>query len=154
MTMVQSVDDRGHPVRLMNPAAVATDRRFCGTDRDDLRSELLMPARHVQVILVLASIPGFVLAVLGTFQVNSGNRLIGWVGVATGAIILFVPGFWWHYTHRGGLRMVAVLRKHCLCSCCGYDLRKTPIAGDGCTVCPECGAAWRLENRTIADAHG
>lgn len=30
------------------------------------------------------------------------------------------------------------------CGCCGYDLAKLPVAEDGCTVCPECGAAWQL----------
>jgi hypothetical protein len=34
---------------------------------------------------------------------------------------------------------------HRICPSCGYDLRGTaadPV--DGCTICPECGAAWRL----------
>src|SRR5690606_24881404 len=31
------------------------------------------------------------------------------------------------------------------CACCGYDLRKGVPDLDGCTVCPECGAAWRLQ---------
>ena len=30
------------------------------------------------------------------------------------------------------------------CPSCGYRLVGTPPEGDGCTVCPECGAAWRL----------
>lgn len=30
------------------------------------------------------------------------------------------------------------------CGSCGYDLAKLPIAEDGCTICPECGAAWKL----------
>lgn len=29
------------------------------------------------------------------------------------------------------------------CPSCGQDLTGTPADGDGCTVCPECGAAWR-----------
>ncbi len=52
-----------------------------------------------------------------------------------------------------GLRMfrVVALRVHCAwvvangrCGSCGYELAKLPIAEDGCTVCPECGAAWQL----------
>ncbi len=40
---------------------------------------------------------------------------------------------------------VAHLLAHCrLCLCCGYDLSGSNPASDGCTVCPECGAAWRL----------
>ncbi len=31
-----------------------------------------------------------------------------------------------------------------LCLCCGYGLAGVPPQQDGCTVCPECGAAWVL----------
>ena len=31
-----------------------------------------------------------------------------------------------------------------LCPACWYDLAESPIEPDGCCVCPECGAAWRL----------
>ena len=31
------------------------------------------------------------------------------------------------------------------CPSCGYDLQACPAdPRDGCTVCPECGAAWKL----------
>ncbi|MEM1422934.1 MAG: hypothetical protein AAGH64_02915 [Planctomycetota bacterium] len=30
------------------------------------------------------------------------------------------------------------------CAACTYDLTATPPDVDGCTQCPECGAAWRL----------
>jgi len=30
------------------------------------------------------------------------------------------------------------------CPACGYDLAGAAPADDGCTVCPECGAAWKL----------
>ncbi len=30
------------------------------------------------------------------------------------------------------------------CASCRYDLSGVAVAADGCTVCPECGAAWRL----------
>lgn len=31
-----------------------------------------------------------------------------------------------------------------LCPVCGYDLIGLPTQPDGCLVCPECGAAWRV----------
>jgi hypothetical protein len=31
-----------------------------------------------------------------------------------------------------------------LCVCCGYDLENLKADADGCTVCPECAAAWDL----------
>jgi len=33
------------------------------------------------------------------------------------------------------------------CGACGYGLAEIPAEPDGCKVCPECGAAWRLEAR-------
>lgn len=37
--------------------------------------------------------------------------------------------------------LVAVSR----CASCGYNLKELPLADDGCTICPECGAAWMLQ---------
>ena len=34
------------------------------------------------------------------------------------------------------------------CPTCGYSLRRLDPEPDGCTVCPECGAAWRLTEGT------
>ena len=36
-----------------------------------------------------------------------------------------------------------LFRTRC-CPGCGFDLVPSPVEADGCTVCPECGAAWRL----------
>lgn len=38
-----------------------------------------------------------------------------------------------------------LLRECRLCLACGYDMNGCKVENDGCTVCPECGAAWRLE---------
>lgn len=34
-----------------------------------------------------------------------------------------------------------------VCLACVYDLTGVPTDPDGCTVCPECGAAWKLAPR-------
>ena len=34
-----------------------------------------------------------------------------------------------------------------LCPSCGYQIDGGAVGVDGCTVCPECGAAWRLPAR-------
>lgn len=46
------------------------------------------------------------------------------------------------------------------CAACGYCLSGLVVETDGCTVCPECGAAWRLpgdlrsdESQNAKDAH-
>jgi predicted RNA-binding Zn-ribbon protein involved in translation (DUF1610 family) len=36
------------------------------------------------------------------------------------------------------------LLKHARCASCGYRIDGLEQESDGCTVCPECGAAWRL----------
>jgi hypothetical protein len=33
-----------------------------------------------------------------------------------------------------------------LCACCSYDLADLKPEPDGCTICPECGAAWDLRS--------
>jgi hypothetical protein len=38
------------------------------------------------------------------------------------------------------------------CGACRYDLDGSMFEDDGCVVCPECGAAWRLgENRELSE---
>lgn len=37
------------------------------------------------------------------------------------------------------------------CPCCAYRLVGLPPEEDGCVVCPECGAAWRVEPARDAD---
>jgi hypothetical protein len=34
------------------------------------------------------------------------------------------------------------------CAVCGYAINGLLVQADGCTVCPECGAAWRLPGAT------
>ena len=63
--------------------------------------------------------------------------------IATVALT-FVPGFvltrllFWP---RTGLRWMCKSRQ---CPSCSYGLADLAPEPDGCTVCPECGAAWRL----------
>ncbi len=38
------------------------------------------------------------------------------------------------------------------CAACEYDLRLLSKDPDGCTICPECGAAWRLAQGVPNDA--
>jgi hypothetical protein len=52
------------------------------------------------------------------------------------AIFLLQPTF-----RRAAVRRILRLR---LCPACAYDLGAAPTADDGCSVCPECGAAWKL----------
>lgn len=39
-----------------------------------------------------------------------------------------------------------------LCPSCGYGIVGVRCEPDGCTVCPECGAAWRMGSQRPAEA--
>ena len=56
-----------------------------------------------------------------------------------------VPVFWGSIT--AGLRWskgIAEVKRRSLCPACHYDIAGCAAQADGCTVCPECGAAWRV----------
>jgi hypothetical protein len=71
-----------------------------------------------------------------------------WFALLT-PLILFCTALWtaimmhtcWCWAARHGARRAAI------CAACGYDLHGLTPEPDGCTVCPECGAAWRLAER-------
>jgi predicted Zn-ribbon and HTH transcriptional regulator len=49
----------------------------------------------------------------------------------------------WMQTRHYRQQIARVIVKHGYCGSCGYSLTELEAAGDGCTVCPECGSAWR-----------
>ncbi len=42
-------------------------------------------------------------------------------------------------------------RRASLCLACGTDMKPAPIESDGCAVCPNCGASWRLGPSSTQD---
>lgn len=55
---------------------------------------------------------------------------------------------WMLVTNNGPIGEKVVgdyLHKTRSCPGCGYDLASSLVQSDGCNVCPECGAAWRLD---------
>lgn len=42
-------------------------------------------------------------------------------------------------------RLAAAIGAEGVCASCHYGLETLPVEGDGCVVCPECGAAWRRD---------
>ena len=58
---------------------------------------------------------------------------------------------WYNIKKKRFGKVAAAMLKHLHCPHCGYDIRGLPIdPEDGATVCPECGCAWRLDDRRIA----
>ena len=68
-------------------------------------------------------------------------------GIVLGMALGAASGWgFWRLTDRipHASRVDRVLSERRLCVVCGYTLRGVPAQPDGCTVCPECGSAWRL----------
>jgi hypothetical protein len=57
-----------------------------------------------------------------------------------------IPWIIWYVIKRRRFgRVAGVMLRHLRCPHCGYNMRDLPAdPGDGATVCPECGCAWRL----------
>ncbi len=54
---------------------------------------------------------------------------------------------WWYHQRMRTMNAADAASLHKSrgrCATCAYSLRGLPREPDGCTVCPECGAAWRL----------
>ena len=66
----------------------------------------------------------------------------GAVAASVFVALIFVHTRIWHHGYEAIARdaMFSFGR----CPSCAYELRAAPIQDDGCSVCPECGAAWRL----------
>jgi len=99
------------------------------------------------------------LAVIGIFQgVNAFmNPQTGWMAWARGLALVFIalgtayalvgPYIAQRRLMRHAASAADGFLRHNLCPACGYNLNGLPATdplGDSCTLCPECGAAWRL----------
>lgn len=73
-----------------------------------------------------------------------GTLIVKYGGI-TGFLIIIATVFaqaWWGGTriHAGLIRCKVRYR----CPSCNYALGGLTLEPDGCTVCPECGSAWKL----------
>ena len=68
--------------------------------------------------------------------------LIGLFGilVAGGAFLIWM--LWWFLAGRQQAAEAFVARGRC--ASCTYEIVGLPVQSDGCAVCPECGAAWKV----------
>ncbi len=136
-------DDRGRKVSLPLKRAIAQDRRIAWHERgvDFSRKEAAVQALVLLGVLIpmilLARPLAEAIGALAAFIVN------GVVAAATIAVLLRVIA---------GMRARKVVAR-CLnerkCPACSYSLAGIAPEPDGCTVCPECGAAWRLTARCL-----
>ena len=156
-TQTGVVDDRGRTVPVLDAAGTRpTSFAYTGVSGDkktpaDRRARQLMwqiaqrnatdrPAHRIAegvvfVVLFAALLwPGW----------QSGVRAgLVWTLVLAGIIATAWPILRWsdRRTHRRAMARLAGLPFVCLA--CGYSLKGIDPDPDGCTVCPECGGAWR-----------
>jgi hypothetical protein len=149
------LDARADSVPLFDPGNPLAMARAHPTGSDS--DALMMARRSVWKSIPLAGWLGVVLQVallcaamvfmFFAFTLASGTSWAHWIV----PIYLFASSaygllFLWSRTrnlHAGALRK-GFLACHC-CASCGYSLRGLTPQPDGCTVCPECASAWKLE---------
>lgn len=66
------------------------------------------------------------------------------LGLIPSASIAFIA------RRAGGERIARIYARASFCGSCGYDLKGLTPAEDGCTVCTECGSAWRIGDDALA----
>jgi ssDNA-binding Zn-finger/Zn-ribbon topoisomerase 1 len=67
-------------------------------------------------------------------------------------LVLVVFGLWVGARKMRFARVKRIMLAHRRCPHCGYDLKGLPVdERDGATVCPECGSAWKVEERGARD---
>jgi hypothetical protein len=149
-------DDRGRIVELVYPRPKARPPGMWGTlgaeEQREITSALASLIRGPQVVHVL-----FVLwmAGMGLWAIVSGS-----VGTSLLQSVLIVGlVFFLIYAGAQGIfrptvsdrRHVAdVLLRRSRCGSCSGDLAAIDPEGDGCTVCPNCRAAWRIPRTTLS----
>lgn len=111
--------------------------------RSRIRAEDPAFSLKLRIIVVLQTIFATVLI---------GVSLLWWKGWTDAFRLMFflfaAASGWWTYRAMLPTRRMELIRRAMLryrrCPACAYRLSGLPLESDGCTVCPECGAAWRF----------
>ena len=135
----RTTDDRGAPCRLT--ADLRNEVRGVSREVEQAAADAGVPSRFTEAMLLYVLVP-----LLGMVVVCSGAPpVLPFAVVVLGVIALQL----WLSRARAVVR-AEVATRYGRCGACGYPLQ-TPPASDGCTVCPECGAAWRTRG-PVADS--
>jgi len=151
-------DHRGRPFELCGAAKLPADAppavrlglaRVLGTPSISLLPTVRIIAVAIVITLVLKVVavlsPGAVSSSLyqGTFFLTSIAVAFFVLRAIVYVRALVLAGF--GDRESMAFEMMQRLLRHNICPSCGYALRGLQIDKDGMFVCPECGAAWRLE---------
>jgi len=120
------------------------DRRAMVTRR--LKEKYGRELRRFAILAVVLAMPFFLLPAFVIPHMMGLLHSSFWLLIASGAVLGMVgPLAMGLILHRLMLgRLVRALVDERCCGCCAYDLSDLDPEHDGCTVCPECGSAWRV----------
>ena len=149
-------DARGRKVEQLDPFVLYLLRQHDVIDADALQAianEKGVRPTRVERAALIGGLCGALLAIsFLTHALITGD--IRDAPFPTGLIFLCcLPWIMWYNINKKKRfgKVAAAMLKHLRCPHCGYDIRGLPIdPEDGATVCPECGCAWRLDDRRIA----
>jgi hypothetical protein len=145
-------DDRGREVTLVGPPKWqrGTEKgwwrpKYIGSHQGrrlevELRNNASFPYALVPILLFMVAMRA------SKFAVPVG----GWQGeVMRGGLVLAILlpfGLYNLRSHRARAKqdLVRAYLASSRCPSCDYDLSAQPKDTDGCSMCPECGAAWKM----------
>ncbi|MEQ8850464.1 MAG: hypothetical protein RIB32_01625 [Phycisphaerales bacterium] len=141
-TLVQ-IGDRGSRFERTAQSLVEQRRKALRNSRSDSRTS-------VGIALGLISILATILWIAESGSGKTGHGMLLVLGVfLLIAALMFVIGL---HGARYSRKILAV--RFPLCLVCGYVIAALDPDADGCTVCPECGAAWNIGPESADSATG
>lgn len=150
-------DARGRKVKQLDPVAMHLLRRHDWIEADVLRAiaheEGVGITRMERTSLIVGVLGALLVISLFAHAVLTGDIRDAPLAKSSSLIFLCaIPLTAWHRIKRSRFgKVAAAMLKYLRCPHCGYDLRLLPAdPADEATVCPECGCAWRLEDKTAA----
>jgi len=148
-------DDRGRRVKLLSHRKLGVLPGIPSPIPMDARHRMYAERQEVQWsrdVLISIVIGLLFLFLWATMCVIFAPRMIHWVtapplfkGLLMGVLpSLPLPLLIYFMIRAGRHRIARIIIKHGFCAACGYALTGLDPADDRCTICPECGSAWRL----------
>ncbi len=138
-------DSRGRRVAVVRRAEGSKQDGAGGAPKDRP-----MSTRQVAIgsgVLVLCIVAGFTLLRLKSGGLGRAYDVPDWAFGGLFGVVLGVLA-WSVWPGRVGRTIARGRVARGCCGSCGYWLQGLRAQGDGCTVCPECGSAWRLAEKT------
>lgn len=135
---VRQPDNRGSLVELRSGKQISKADRELTRKMVNEKFQWRILKRVGRDFLIMLAIT-VVCTLASSFLPTPYNRALSWTCLG---IVMIAFYFFLQKTYLRFECAALLCTRHC--GGCGYDLRQLPAEDDGCTVCPECGAAWRL----------